>query len=162
MPGQLISTLDRLPLPMKNVLLVLIFGLVGFSCKTKKEETAKPEPITIGDITRSEICRASLNGLSKGDIDSFVGSMADNAVYVFNNGDSLVGKEAITNYWRDRRENLIDKLTFSSDVFLVVKCERGAFEPYHDGPVGDGLVPGQSHLQNREVDAAMDTHRLSP
>ncbi|HAC24991.1 MAG TPA: hypothetical protein DCE81_08760, partial [Cytophagales bacterium] len=89
----MISTPNRLPQHMKNAFVILILGFVGFSCETKKEETAKPEPITIGDITRSEICRASLDGLSKGDIDSFVGPMADNAVYVFNNGDSLVGKE---------------------------------------------------------------------
>lgn len=119
---------------MKNVLVFVLFAVAGFSCQPQKEQPVKLEPITIGDITRSEICRASLNGLSKGDIDSFVGSMADNAVYVFNNGDSLVGKEAITNYWRDRRENVIDKLTFSSDVWLVINVNEAPSSRVMTGP----------------------------
>lgn len=60
--------------------------------------------------------------------------MADNAVYVFNNGDSLVGKEAITNYWLDRRENLIDKLTFSSDVWLVINVNEAPSSRVMTGP----------------------------
>ncbi|MFN5168752.1 MAG: nuclear transport factor 2 family protein [Cyclobacteriaceae bacterium] len=119
---------------MKKLQLLLLSCLIAFSCETKKNEPAKTEPITIGDISRSEICRKSLEGLSKGDIDSFVEAMATNAVYVFNNGDSLVGKESITNYWRDRRENVIDKITFSSDVWLVVNVNESPSSRVLTGP----------------------------
>jgi hypothetical protein len=32
---------------------------------------------------------------------------ADNAVYYWNSGDSLVGKPAIDKYWRNRRANVL-------------------------------------------------------
>jgi hypothetical protein len=35
------------------------------------------------------------------------GEFADNAVYYWNSGDSLVGKPAIDKYWRNRRANVL-------------------------------------------------------
>jgi len=46
---------------------------------------------------------------------------ADNAVYIWSVGDSLVGKAAIANYWKDRRTKLIDSVTFLNDIWLPIK-----------------------------------------
>jgi hypothetical protein len=43
---------------------------------------------------------------------------ADNAIYRWNNGDSLAGKKAIHDYWLERRTKLIDSLHFSDEIFL--------------------------------------------
>ncbi|MBK8280123.1 MAG: nuclear transport factor 2 family protein [Saprospiraceae bacterium] len=53
-----------------------------------------------------QICRdgrQSIAALSAGDADGFVAGYADNAVYMFNNGDSLAGKAAIAEYWKRRK-----------------------------------------------------------
>jgi hypothetical protein len=51
-------------------------------------------------------------------------AFADNAVYVWSSGDSLNGKKAITDYWKDRRSNVIDSLTFMNDVWLPIKVNE--------------------------------------
>jgi hypothetical protein len=51
-------------------------------------------------------------------------SFADNAVYQWNNGDSLAGKAAITAYWKKRRGEVIDSLTFSNQILLPIKVNK--------------------------------------
>ncbi len=46
---------------------------------------------------------------------------ADNAKYYWNGGDSLIGKPAIDKYWRDRRINVIDSVSFQNDIWLPIK-----------------------------------------
>jgi hypothetical protein len=40
-------------------------------------------------------------------MDAWMAEFADNAVYYWNSGDSLVGKPAIDKYWRNRRANVL-------------------------------------------------------
>ena len=60
------------------------------------------------------------------DIDGFVSNFADDAVYVFNNGDSIAGKQAITEYWTDRMTNAIDEIGFSNDIWLSLKVNESS------------------------------------
>ena len=53
-----------------------------------------------------------------------MGSYADNAVYAWNNGDSLTGKAAIAEYWKKRRTEAIDTISFSNDIWLPVKVNQ--------------------------------------
>jgi hypothetical protein len=50
--------------------------------------------------------KKALDDLTKGDMDAWMAEFADNAVYYWNSGDSLVGKPAIE-YWRNRRANVL-------------------------------------------------------
>lgn len=51
-------------------------------------------------------------------------SFADNAVYIWNNGDSLAGKAAIAAYWKKRRGEVIDSISFSQDIWLAIKVNQ--------------------------------------
>ena len=51
-------------------------------------------------------------------------TFADNAMYRWNNGDSLVGKKAISDYWKKRRTEAIDSISFSNDIWLSVKVNE--------------------------------------
>jgi hypothetical protein len=53
-----------------------------------------------------------------------MGSYADNAVYAWNNGDSLTGKAAIGEYWKKRRTEVIETITFTNDIWLPVKVNQ--------------------------------------
>ncbi|MDR6846560.1 nuclear transport factor 2 family protein [Flavobacterium granuli] len=112
----------------KNVLVVCCFFLI-ISCK--KEESKEIDEAVISDdsITNSvefadskyaEIGKKTLAAMEKGDMDSWMGIYADSAVYVWNSGDSLVGKPAIASYWKQRRANVIETIKFSDAIFLPI------------------------------------------
>lgn len=110
------------------VFLLLVGGL--WSCGQEKAEVAavveppKPQPIEFADAKFSDICKQNLASLASKDVDAFVSSMSDNAVYRFNSGDSIVGKPAITAYWKDRMTNAITSLQFSNDFWLSLKVNE--------------------------------------
>ncbi len=113
---------------MRNLILVLaVAGLLATACNAPKTENAaptKPAAIEFGDSAKSSLCKASQAALASGDVDMFGMNLADNAVYQWNNGDSLAGKDAIIAYWKDRRGNLIDNMQVSNDTWLALKINE--------------------------------------
>ena len=116
---------------MKKSLVALCCLALLLACNKPKEETApvavtpaEPPQAEIGDPKYADIGRQGLANLSSGDIDAWMSAYADNARYLWNSGDSLVGKEAIAKYWKDRRTNVIDKITFTNDIWTVLKVNR--------------------------------------
>jgi hypothetical protein len=115
---------------MKQFLLAAGVALLSLACgnqaeeKETKAEAAAPEataasaPTEIGDPKLMDVGKAGLANLSKGDVAAWMNDFADNAVYQWNNGDSLAGKEAISKYWTDRRANALDSINFSHDIWL--------------------------------------------
>ncbi len=85
---------------------------------------AKTAPAEFADAKYSEVGKKGLANLSSGDIDAWMGAYADNAVYVWNNGDSLVGKAAISEYWKKRRTESIETITFTNDIWLPIKVNQ--------------------------------------
>jgi hypothetical protein len=57
-------------------------------------------------------------------VDALMASYADDARYYWSGGDSLIGKEAIGNYWKDRFANVIESLTVLNQVWLPVKVNQ--------------------------------------
>jgi hypothetical protein len=120
--------------------LIALASACVFACAQPKAEEQpepptpkEPDAVEIVDISLSDPCKAGLAALSSGDVDAFVSAFADNAQYRFNSGDSIVGKEAITKYWKDRRANVIDKISFSGDIWLAVTVNTPA----------PGVLPGK-------------------
>src|SRR3970040_2788798 len=111
---------------MKKLFLIVLCASLFVGCK--KETAAEPAttesavtdstatkaiaPVEFADAKYSEIGKKALDALSKGDMDGWMSNYADNAKYYWNSGDSLVGKPAIDKYWRDRRMNVIETITF--------------------------------------------------
>jgi hypothetical protein len=85
---------------------------------------AKTQPAEFADAKYSDIGKKGLAALSSGDIDGWMSSFADSAVYIWNNGDSLSGKAAITAYWKKRRGTVIDSITFKNEIWLPIKVNQ--------------------------------------
>jgi ketosteroid isomerase-like protein len=116
---------------MKKVFALLVCSASFFSCNDPKA-TGKNEPVAETPVTSSkdyefghdkyvEIGKKATASLESGDIDGWAASYADNAVYHWNNFDSLVGKAAITDYWKKRRADVIDSMSFTKQIWLPVK-----------------------------------------
>ncbi len=71
-----------------------------------------------------DLGRKALQQFASGDIDNWKNNFAENAVYVWSTGDSIAGREAIAQYWKDRRKNVVESITTSNDIWLPVKINR--------------------------------------
>jgi ketosteroid isomerase-like protein len=118
---------------MKKILFVICcFSLVVSCKKEESKETDKvvsttdsiAKPAEFADSKYAEIGKKSLADLEKGDMDSWMNMYADNAVYVWNSGDSLVGKAAIASYWKQRRVNVIETIAFKNAIWLPIKINQ--------------------------------------
>jgi hypothetical protein len=122
---------------MKKTIAMAFAIFLFFACTNQKTEDkaattadsvaaapAKQLPTEIGDAKYVEIGKMGNASLSSGNIDAWMNSFADNAVYIWNNGDSLAGKPAITAYWKKRRGDVIDSINFTQDIWLSVKVNQ--------------------------------------
>jgi hypothetical protein len=97
-------------------MIVLIMFCSAVACHQVKDEP----PIGIADPKYSEMARGILISLCKGDLDGFIKSYTDDATYRWNFGDSLVGRQAIYDYWNERRSAVIDTITFKNEAWLAI------------------------------------------
>ena len=74
-----------------------------------------------GDDKYVQMAKQTMQDLSSGNVDGFLSAYADNAIYRFSGGDSLNGKQAITDYWKKRRSEAIDSLSYSSEAWMPIK-----------------------------------------
>jgi ketosteroid isomerase-like protein len=118
---------------MKNlfIIAIVILALAGCTAKVKHEvktESApteiKMQPAEFADLKYADIGKKLISSLSRGDMAGYISDYADNAVYQFNNGDSIAGKPAIYEYWNKRRTEFIDSLTFSNEIWLPIKVNQ--------------------------------------
>ncbi len=136
----------------------LVLCLFLFACdNNKKDEAATPAaaetaaaPVELADAKYIEIGKAGLNALSANEIPKWMESYADNALYRWNNGDSLAGKPAISEYWSKRRNESIDSISFANDIWLPVKVNT---------PVNEFQAPGVWLLGWYQVTAKYKTGR---
>jgi hypothetical protein len=122
---------------MKKTIVLAFATSLFFACSNQKTEDKSPTadstvtaapakvlPTEIGDAKYVDIGKSGNANLTSGNIDAWMGSFADNAVYIWNNGDSLAGKPAILAYWKQRRGSVIDSISFSHDIWLSVKVNE--------------------------------------
>lgn len=113
---------------MRNVLFLFVLCCLFAACNQPKPETAavpaKPQPLAFGDSTKSQLCKEGIMALAAADVDGFARNIADNAVYMWNSGDSIAGKAAIVDYWKDRYANVIEKMEVSNVIVLSLKVNE--------------------------------------
>lgn len=118
---------------MKKIFLFVLCASVFISCKKKEIAEMRAEAALTDTVTKSaefadskyaEMGKKGLADLEKGDIDSWMNMYADSAVYVWNSGDSLVGKAAIASYWKNRRMNVIETITFKDAIWLPIMVNK--------------------------------------
>ena len=81
-------------------------------------------PVAFADGKYTDIIKKAMGDMASGNMDSWSAAYADNAKYIWNNGDSLVGKPAIEKFWRDRRANTLESLQFSEQIYLPVDVRK--------------------------------------
>jgi ketosteroid isomerase-like protein len=79
---------------------------------------------SFGDDKYVQMAKQTMQDLSSGNVDGFLSTYADNAIYRFSGGDSLNGKQAITDYWKKRRLEVIDSLSYSGEVWLPINVSK--------------------------------------
>ncbi|HET9056770.1 MAG TPA: nuclear transport factor 2 family protein [Chitinophagaceae bacterium] len=120
---------------MRKLIFLVAAATIFISCKNEKPvedkaatsvsgEAKEPAPAEFADMKYADVGKNAIAALASGDIDAFVASYADNAVYVWNSGDSLTGKENIKNYWKKRRTEVIDSLSFTNAIWLPIKVNK--------------------------------------
>ena len=117
---------------MKKLFLFVLFASLIVSCKkeegmesaTTSDNTKKVAPAEFADAKYTEIGKKTLAEMASGDIDGWTANYADNAKYYWNAGDSLIGKPAIDKYWRDRRMNVIETISFKNDIWFPIKVNK--------------------------------------
>ena len=122
---------------MKNLLflLLILLGAGWMSCSQQKpaetaaegmaaDTTKAAEPAEFADTRYMDLGKKMLAQFASGDIDGYMANFADNAVYQWNNGDSIAGKAVITDFWKKRRGEVIDSISFTNQIFLPVKVNK--------------------------------------
>lgn len=104
---------------MKKIIILLICGTLS-ACNQVKEVP----PIELVDPHYVDLSKDILTSLCKGDIDRFIAPYAENTVYRWNYGDSLVGRQAIIDYWKVRRTSVIDTITFKNESWLAIRANN--------------------------------------
>ena len=117
---------------MKKMLLLVLFATIVYGCGNPKpaEETpaaapadTTPKPVEFADASYMDKGKAMFAAMTAGDMDKYMEVFADDAQYRWNSGDSLIGKPAINDFWRKRREALTT-ITFDEQIWLPVKVNQ--------------------------------------
>ena len=123
---------------MKNVLKLCLPFLLFMSCNADNKEAAvmedtstammaetpaKPAPAVILDMSMSVPFKKSLEAFAAKDIDGFAAIFDDNVRFTWSGGDSLIGKQAIKDYYTGRFK-IIDSISYSDYIFLPVQVNE--------------------------------------
>jgi hypothetical protein len=138
---------------MRTTLLVLAACLIMYACdnnaaeskptETGVTETKATPQSEFADAKYAEWGKQQMAHFVKGDYDAWGEQLADNIVYRWSSGDSIAGKAAVINYWKERRKNYIDSVSISNDIWLPVKVNT---------PQRGPDMPGVWNLQWHQVD----------
>lgn len=119
---------------MKKLFLVALCIPLFIGCKkeapAESAEPAKPvaetteQPSEFADAKYTEVGKKAIAAMTAGDMDGWTANFSENAKYYWNGGDSLVGKPAIDKYWRERRANVIESISFTNDIWLPIKVNK--------------------------------------
>ena len=112
---------------MKKIISVIIIAAFLFACNdAKKDETAAAEVKTdkpaapvelIMDSNLVNSVKAAFTAFENKDIEGYTANLADNVMFRWSSGDSLVGKQAVKDYYTGRF-NIIDNIKYSNHIFL--------------------------------------------
>jgi ketosteroid isomerase-like protein len=112
---------------MKNLAICAAIAAFLISCSQSPEQATSEKitmPLELAGPLYRNIAKEGLMQLTEKNVDGFIEKFSDNAVYRFNNLDSLSGKESIKTYWENRMANVIDRLEISDDVWLPLKINQ--------------------------------------
>ena len=120
----------------KNVLFAACCMLL-LACNNEKKEEGKMDdgkkdamsasdkkPATeLLDLSAADPIKKSFAAFAKGDIDGMTADYADNIRYIWSAGDSLIGKQAVKDYYAGRVK-LIKSISYSNDIVLPIQVNE--------------------------------------
>jgi hypothetical protein len=121
---------------MRKILLGTICLIMAAACKNDEGEKGTSQTVIAGESTKGQapvefadqkyvdMGKKTLQQFASGDIDGWATGFADNIIFRWSSGDSLVGKEAITRYWKDRRKNVVSSIETSNGIWLPIKVNQ--------------------------------------
>ncbi len=125
---------------MRKIILPFAVALLFTSCNSEKKEAAtagdamvktstetasdKPAPAEIADAKYMDMGKQMMSDFAAGNIDAYGEHFADNAVYLYSSGDSMAGKKAIVDYWKNRRATVVESVAMSNDIWLPIKVNQ--------------------------------------
>lgn len=119
---------------MRSLFILLLAPVLLFSCKTRTAEgKSESDEMKFGmadgsaefaDTKFIDIGRRHSVMFENGNIQGWAGMFANNAVLQWSNGDSLVGKKAIIDYWTNRRDKVVESIDLENDIWLPVKVNK--------------------------------------
>jgi len=98
------------------------------SKKTMSSDEKKPANELL-DLSAADPIKKSFAAFSKADVDGMTAVYDDNVRYTWSSGDSLIGKKAVTDYYKGRWK-LIDSVTVSNEIVLPVQINESQQPKY--------------------------------
>jgi hypothetical protein len=115
---------------MKKIFILGAACLILLSCSDKKKDEGKKEEKTMMDgekkqaelldMKEADETKAAQLAFARGDIDAWAARLDDNVRYTWSGGDSLIGKQAVVDYWKDRWNKVIKSQTLSNMILLPI------------------------------------------
>ncbi len=114
---------------MKQSLILGFFLIFLFACSENEGETAATEESTVTpalvllDSTVADNAKKAMAAFEKGDMDGFTEQFADDVMYRFSSGDSLVGKQAVKDFYAGRWQ-VIQSVNFTENIYLPIQVNE--------------------------------------
>jgi hypothetical protein len=99
-------------------------GTEAEAVDTASTATTEMAPVEFLDAKYIEMGKRFTANFTSENVDALVASYTDDARYYWSGGDSIVGKEAIAGYWKDRFANVLESVTALNQVWLPVKVNQ--------------------------------------
>jgi hypothetical protein len=115
---------------MKKIISVIVIAALLFACNNEEKKAETSAPDASGDKAKAPVelimdsnlvasARAAFTAFENKDVNGYTANMDDNVMFRWSGGDSLVGKQAVKDYYTGRY-NIIDTIRFSNHIFLPI------------------------------------------
>ncbi|HNR15809.1 MAG TPA: nuclear transport factor 2 family protein [Chitinophagaceae bacterium] len=122
---------------MKKIFMLAACCFLLFACNNEKKEDGKMDDgsktatsadgkkpsMEMLDMSVGDMVKNSYMAFSRADINGMTADYADTVRYTWSNGDSLIGKKAVQEYWK-KRWQIIDSLNFSEHIVVPMQANE--------------------------------------
>jgi hypothetical protein len=117
---------------MKHILLFSMFISLA-ACNNKPVENAQvkaaatttaPGDFAWGNQSLADAIQQMNQDFQKGNMEAWLQRYSDDAVFLFSSGDTMTGKNAIAQYWNERRLRVIDTIEMTNEVLMPVNLRN--------------------------------------
>jgi hypothetical protein len=136
---------------MKKIFMLATCCTLLFACNNEKKDDGKMDdgnkttmssgdkkPATeLLDLSAADPLKKSFAAFSKADINGMSADYDDNIRYTWSSGDSLIGKQAVKDYYTGRWK-LIDSLSVSNEIVLPIQVNESQQPQY--APAGKWVL----------------------